>query len=101
MNVIRIRKLNKMPRYIDAEKLVEEKSWDVPFKTEDASYVQVVDVGDILDAPTADVIEVKHGTWLMYSTTMMECSSCKRHTARHKFKYCPHCGAMMEDKYND
>ena len=42
--------------------------------------------------------EVKHGTWLWYSSTMMECSNCKRHTARHKFEYCPHCGAEMEEK---
>lgn len=39
------------------------------------------------------------GRWEYYSTTMMECSNCKRHTARHKFSYCPHCGAAMEDKY--
>lgn len=39
---------------------------------------------------------VESGTWQYYSTTMMECSVCKRHTARHRFKYCPHCGAKME-----
>ena len=39
------------------------------------------------------------GKWTYYSTTMQECSNCKRHTARHKFKFCPHCGAEMEDKY--
>lgn len=43
--------------------------------------------------------KVKHGKWLFYSTTMMECSECKRHTARHRFAYCPHCGATMEDRY--
>jgi hypothetical protein len=36
------------------------------------------------------------GTWSYYSTTMMECSVCKRHTARHRFEYCPHCGTKME-----
>ena len=35
------------------------------------------------------------GTWLYYSTTMMECSICGRHTARHRFEYCPHCGSKM------
>lgn len=43
---------------------------------------------------------VKYGNWLYYSTTMQECSNCKRHTARHKFKYCPHCGAVMGDELN-
>ena len=53
----------------------------------------------ICDLPPADVAPVVHGRWEYYSTTMMECSNCKRHTARHKFSYCPHCGATMEDKY--
>ena len=61
--------------------------------------------GAILDtideAPTVDAVEVVHGYWRYYSTTMQECSNCHRHTARHKFKYCPHCGAVMEDKYHD
>ena len=30
-----------------AERLIEEKSWDCPYETENAHYVQVVDVGDI------------------------------------------------------
>jgi hypothetical protein len=40
------------------------------------------------------------GKWLYYSTTMMECSVCKRHVARHRFAFCPHCGTEMEDCYN-
>ena len=55
----------------------------------------------LLDAPIVDAVEVVHGYWRYYSTTMQECSNCHRHTARHKFKYCPHCGAVMEDKYNE
>lgn len=38
-------------RLIDADALIE-KAWDVPFETENAHFVQVVDVGDIMDAPT-------------------------------------------------
>lgn len=48
--------------------------------------------------PPADVEPVRRGTWERYSTTMMECSVCGRHTARHRYTYCPHCGAKMEDK---
>lgn len=44
---------------------------------------------------TADVAQVRHGRWKRYSTTMMECSLCGKHTARHKFNYCPNCGAKM------
>lgn len=38
----------------------------------------------------------KHGRWGPYSTSMMVCSVCNRHTARHRYKYCPHCGARMD-----
>ena len=58
-------------------------------------------IAAIAGQPTVDAVEVVHGYWLYYSSTMQECSNCHRHTARHKFKYCPHCGAVMEDKYND
>lgn len=56
--------------------------------------------GRLTSCPTYQA-EAVHGEWRYYSTTMQECSNCHRHTARHKFKYCPHCGAVMEDKYND
>ena len=42
------------------------------------------------------------GTWKIYSTTMMECSVCQRHVTRHRYEYCPHCGAkMMAEKENN
>jgi hypothetical protein len=53
----------------------------------------------VQDAPSVEAVKVIHGKWLYYSTTMMECSICKRHTARHRFAFCPHCGAQMEDCY--
>ena len=57
------------------------------------------DVIDMLEScHVVDAVEVVHGNWVYYSTSMQECSNCKRHTARHKFKYCPYCGAVMGDK---
>ena len=50
----------------------------------------------INERPIEDVVEVKHGHWKHYSTTMMECSSCKRHVPRHKYEFCPYCGAIMK-----
>lgn len=41
------------------------------------------------------------GEWSRYSTTMMECSVCKRHTARHKYEFCPHCGARMKGEKSE
>ena len=33
------------------------------------------------------------GTWSNYSSTMMECSNCKKHVPYHRYTYCPHCGS--------
>lgn len=53
--------------------------------------------GEIKALPTADVEPKRESaTWVRYSTTMMACSRCGRHTARHRFEYCPHCGAKMD-----
>ena len=41
------------------------------------------------------VIGPTAGVWKYYSTTMMECSVCGRHTARHRYEFCPHCGSEM------
>lgn len=82
-----------MAEYIERGALIKEISESTePFNT-----------GSVFRAinrqSAADVAPVVHGRWEYYSTTMQECSNCKRHTARHKFSYCPHCGAAMEDKY--
>ena len=47
------------------------------------------------------VAPIIRGRWTRYSTTMMSCSVCGRHTARHKFLYCPHCGAKMDGGDDD
>lgn len=33
------------------------------------------------------------GIWKIYSSTMMECSNCKKHVPYHRYAYCPHCGS--------
>lgn len=33
------------------------------------------------------------GTWKHYSSTMMECSNCKKHVPYHRYTFCPHCGS--------
>ena len=64
-----------------------------------SEWVKASTIKAILDeTPSVDAVEVVHGNWVYYSTSMQECSNCKRHTARHKFRYCPYCGAVMGDK---
>ena len=86
-------------RLIDANELLEKHTCDVYGAYDDSCMVQAVFVPYIKGAPTVNAVEVVHGYWLYHSTTMQECSNCQRHTARHKFKYCPHCGAIMEDRW--
>lgn len=86
-------------RLIDADALIENESWDADTR---AGYVQVVDVGSILEAPTVD--PVKHGYWISkcegtYSRWRLYCSVCGKHSGLVKEKpYCPNCGAKMDDK---
>jgi hypothetical protein len=99
-----------MPRYIDADALLE-KAWDADTRI---GYVQVVDVGDVIDAPTISPDEVRGaGKWeqkevfSLDDTTIEQmqsarCSSCgKYHTTPFsyyfsKYNYCPSCGARMK-----
>lgn len=55
----------------------------------------------ILNAPTADVAEVKHGQWLKHyqsGVTVSEgfVSSCCDMWNERKSNYCPRCGARMD-----
>lgn len=92
-----------MARMIDADALLEEHCDGCSLEQREECKADPVCASAmwIVEAPTVDAVPVVHGRWEYYSTTMMECSNCKRHTARHKFRYCPHCGAVMEDKYHD
>jgi hypothetical protein len=99
-----------MPRYIDAdvlhiqmEDLYEHHIEMKNFSADGA----VADCLDLLDnAPTADVVEVKHGEWIYNPETLSlnsgyTCSVCKdpmwhSHDVPQAFKYCPNCGARMD-----
>ncbi len=50
--------------------------------------------------PTADVVEVRHGKWLINSDGYYPyCSECKEEPEGDKMtKYCPYCGAKMDKK---
>lgn len=100
-----------MAEYVERETFLKriEERYCFPCKEEGKDYngckcraCWVDDMrGDVIDAPAADVAPVIRGCWTRYSTTMMSCSACGRHTARHKFKYCPHCGARMNGGDDD
>ena len=93
-------KKNKTPRYIDANRLID-------LATHEGAY-GYVDVHDIYNAPTADVVERKKGKWIegedpsCFGWDFIQCSACgyKRTRDGEIFDFCPNCGAEME-KDND
>lgn len=57
-----------------------------------------------VNEPTADVVEVKHGQWVLGSDTLFvkcipECTHCGKRcypAMLDKYRYCPYCGARMD-----
>lgn len=81
--------------YVDKRELLEKT-----IKADNERRMAVVDsdfIALVNDATEInDVAPVVHGEWIYYSHTMQECTVCKRHTARHRYEFCPHCGAKMD-----
>ena len=89
-----------MSKYIDADRLIETLNKEkVPFN-DDVNYF-------ILNAPAADVQEVKHGRWRKerVSSTgygsygVYQCSICGAMfpDIGYGYDYCPNCGAKMDE----
>jgi len=58
-------------------------------------------VSFIFDATAEEVAPVIHGSWSNYSSTMMECSNCKKHVPYHRYTFCPHCGSKNKMEANN
>lgn len=98
-----------MARYIDADALLEELNFIEPdeelYENDHAVWLDCR--MDVIHAPTADVVEVKHGEWIHtdYAEHWRgkdECSLCGYHFEPRLdlscFNYCPGCGAKMDGK---
>lgn len=53
-------------------------------------------LSEIKEAPTADVVEVKHGRWKNGHIGWVTCSLCKYENDITRFPYCPNCGSRMD-----
>lgn len=95
-----------MARYIDAEKLLK----DMEFVTNDTTcplHIAATIDQTISLAPTADVVEVKHGEWVD-DGDCFHCSVCNRtyhlgslqtiYDVRRCWNYCANCGARMDGR---
>ena len=60
--------------------------------------------GDVIDAPAADVVPVRHGHWIdgfIADSMLCGCSECGFTCGAHSFLYCPSCGAKMDGGADD
>lgn len=90
-----------------SRKALLEKAWEADTQ---CGYVQVVDVGDIEDAPAVDAAPVAHGRWVAmhYEGGILDGANCERCSncgwdrffdepeIKSVFRYCPKCGALMD-----
>jgi hypothetical protein len=92
-----------MSRYIDADKLckglTEMAKYQEPYKQSTILGV----VSTIENTPTADVVEVRHGTWYHGTengVVYAKCSACgrKMNYSCYGYAYCALCGARMDGK---
>ena len=99
-----------MPRYIDADALID----NIPQAdlSNDKKISKCGAIADMVllvcDAPTIDVAPVVHGEWILvgtnehdYETSVEEkCSLCGRYVYRYDTEpqdnFCPNCGAKMD-----
>jgi len=89
-------------RYIDATKLLKlftfDNSINKPIKIDLRLLKRI-----IIRQPVADVVEVKHGKWKLYSDGSGICSVCGKHQKHiwdmdHWQNFCGHCGADLREE---
>ena len=93
-----------MPRYFDADK-IELKGISV-FDQNLEVLIPLSDVRKALQmTPTADVQEVRHGRWISndlggykWAYYCSECGWVDGYPFNDRHKYCPNCGAKMDEK---
>lgn len=107
-----------MSRYINVDSLIPETVDEVEYGGDDgrrlySRKITVYSKKQIDEAPTADVVEVMHGEWIMINEQLAKCSVCGGYESTNgkdktgkgvifkmQKKFCPHCGADMRGESN-
>lgn len=96
-----------MKEYIERKALLDLYQIDGP-ENETGHVPLPVIRQNILDMPSTDVVEVRHGRWIpeacesvskrnrLIEYRVYSCSICGRSNGRVKKRYCPNCGARMD-----
>ena len=102
-----------MAEYIDREAVLSDAYETVVFSTRNgATSTEVRGANKVIDriksAPTADVVEVRHGKWMpiVIQESYLDppyCDTCKCSMCEYEidvsetiYNYCPNCGAKMD-----
>ena len=80
-----------MSRYIDADALLKTINSNIA-EAHNERCAQILEA--ILYTPTADVVEVRHGSW-GFDGLGWTCSECDEYGVN-SYNYCPNCGAKMD-----
>ena len=90
-------------RLIDADALIQKRNHAKAY----AQDMYVIGQGYVMDAPTIDAVPVVRGRWVgktpetrheyVYPLNY-KCSNCGFLAKYDGWRYCPNCGAKMEDK---
>ena len=96
-----------MAEYIDREAVIEYLK-NLPPKGYENSILGKITLHEISNFPTADVVEVRHGEWVMVKPRVRgrnatyKCTCCGKYFSSYyndvqTWRYCP-CGAKMDGK---
>ncbi len=93
-----------MAEYIEREALLENMTATV--LPQDAQHLYLAMRGMVRNAPSADVVEVRHGVWIKDTRTADVCAEyrcslcgfmyCEADPKYQPYKYCPECGSKNE-----
>ena len=98
-----------MSRYIDKDKLLEKvHALELPHPYGGEYHIDIIHAYDVRNAPTADVVEVRHGYWVhnedhnAYESEYF-CSECLADGSNDisRENYCYNCGAKMDGGIDD
>lgn len=101
-----------MARYIDADAFIGKLKTSKDFQEKYATFREVkmtiFFIESVENEPTADVVEAKHGEWVLLDECSNEgvyCSVCHKKVYRKEYanqkvksNYCPNCGAIMNEE---
>ena len=86
----------KLISAVGAEQVIVKALVDCMIKHKGLHEVSDAVLDALHSVPTVEAMPVVHARWESYSSTMMACPECGKHVARHRFDFCPKCGAKMD-----